>query len=156
MRLTQLAQELEAEFDVDRQAVSDLERVWQDGLDRMDSFAKSLAMLQPEIHTTTTANAANGEGQDGDESSPALPGDGSIYGVHLHPAMRTGLLMISQELWGTAQEQHDREMGRVASWVWGSQCMLFQAFRFYASRSSSEAGAVLDESVSCVLQHCPP
>ena len=143
-RLSQLAQELETELDTDRKVASDREKVWQDALDRMDSFAKNLAMLQPEIQPKNTASAVDGEGYDRD-AALVLPSDGSVYGVHLHSTMRTGLLMISQDLWGTAPEQHDREMGRVASWVWGTQCMLFQVFRFYASRSSSAAGAVLGE-----------
>ena len=134
MRLTQLAHELETELDLDRRTASDLKKVWQDAVDKIDGFAQSLAMQQPE---TGTAREGPEEG-----ASLDLPSDGSVYDVHLHAEMRAGLLMISQELWGTAAEQHGREVGRVASWVWGSQCMLFQVFRVYATRSNTGVGAM--------------
>lgn len=108
----------------------------------MNRFAESLAMRQPKLLTTRAADAGSGREQN-DVAESTVPSDGSVKSLRLHPDMRTGLLMISQELWGTVPEQHGREMGRVGAWVWGIQCMLFQVFRFYASRSSNSAGVVL-------------
>ena len=146
MRLTQLAHELETEVDLDRSAASELKKLWQDAVEKIDRFAQSLAMQHPETGTKQ-------EGQE-EGVSLDLPSDGSVYDVHLHAEMRAGLLMISQELWGTAAEQHAREVGRVASWIWGSQCMLFQVFRFYATRSNTGVGAMGETDWRQFVQDC--
>lgn len=153
MRLTQQAQELEAELDVERQAANDLKKMWQDAVDRIDKFAQDLATQQPKTCGAASSNLASSE-VSGDGAPLALPSDGSVHGVHLHPEMRSGLRIISEELWGTAPGQQDREMGRVASWIWGTQCMLLQIFRFYAGRNNGVAVLLGEEDWRRFVEDC--
>eukprot|EP01046_Picozoa_sp_COSAG06_P017327 COSAG06_NODE_1173_length_10423_cov_4.361100_3_plen_1019_part_00 len=157
-RLSQVAQELEAELDVERKAAAEQQRLWQHAERQMDLFAQGLAMRKPstsQLLEEAPAGSSAGEGEGaagGGLDTP--PSDGSVCGVHLHSKVREGMLRISEELWGTAAEQHDRELGRVASWVWSSQCMLFQVFRFYVSRSNLGAGAMGEDDWRRFVDDC--